>query len=69
MYFSLAISSVIFCLPIKSKYHHDDGSYRLKHTVTAGLDGSFDVTNALDGDTVLVVAVDVEILELSNLVQ
>lgn len=37
-------------------------------TVTAGLDRGFDVTDALDGDTVLVVAVDILVLELTNLV-
>lgn len=41
----------------------------LELTVTAGLNGSLDVTDALDGNTVLVVAVDVEILQLSDLVQ
>lgn len=39
-----------------------------KLTVTAGLDGCFDVTNALDGDTVLVIAIDILVLELTNLV-
>jgi len=39
-----------------------------KLTVSAGLDGSFDVTDALDGDTVLVVLVDELVLELTNLV-
>ena len=37
-------------------------------TVSAGLDGSFNVADALDGDTVLVVAVDKLVLELTNLV-
>ena len=37
-------------------------------TVSAGLDGSLNVANALDGDTVLVVAVDELVLELTNLV-
>lgn len=37
-------------------------------TVSAGLNGSFDVTDALDGDTVLVVLVDELVLELTNLV-
>ena len=37
-------------------------------TVTAGLDGGLDVANALDGNTVLVVAVDKEVLKLANLV-
>ena len=37
-------------------------------TVSAGLDGSFNVANALDGDTILVVAVDELVLELTNLV-
>ena len=37
-------------------------------TVSAGLDGGFDVTDALDGDTVLVVLVDELVLELTNLV-
>lgn len=37
-------------------------------TVSAGLHGSFDVTDALDGDTVLVVAVDELIFQLTDLV-
>jgi hypothetical protein len=37
-------------------------------TVSAGLDGSFNVADALDGDTVLVVAVDKLVLELTDLV-
>jgi hypothetical protein len=37
-------------------------------TVSAGLDRSLNVTDALDGHTVLVVAVDKLVLELTNLV-
>jgi hypothetical protein len=37
-------------------------------TVSAGLDGSLNVADTLDGDTVLVVAVDELVLELTNLV-
>lgn len=36
--------------------------------VSAGLDGSFDVADALDGDTVLVVAVDELVFELPDFV-
>lgn len=37
-------------------------------TVSAGLDGCLNVADALDGDTVLVVAVDELVLELTDLV-
>jgi len=37
-------------------------------TVSAGLDGSLNVANALDGDAVLVVTVDELVLELTDLV-
>jgi hypothetical protein len=37
-------------------------------TVSAGLDRSLNVADALDGHTVLVVAVDKLVLELTNLV-
>lgn len=37
-------------------------------TVSAGLHGSLDVADALDSDTVLVVAVDEHILQLADLV-
>lgn len=37
-------------------------------TVSAGLDGSLNVANALDGDAVLVVAVDELVLQLTDLV-
>jgi hypothetical protein len=39
-----------------------------KLTVSAGLDGSLNVADALDGDTVLVVLVDELVLELTNFV-
>lgn len=38
-------------------------------TVSAGLDGCLDVADALDGHAVLVVAIDVLVLELANLVE
>lgn len=37
-------------------------------TVSAGLHGGLDVTDALNGDTVLVVAVDEHVLQLTDLV-
>ena len=41
----------------------------LSLTVSAWLDGSFNVADALDGNTVLVVAVDVLVLELADFVE
>ena len=38
-------------------------------TVSAGLDGGLDVADALHGDAVLVVAVDVLVLELADFVK
>lgn len=61
LYLSLAISSVIFCLPVTSQY----AAFWIQErelTVAARLDRGFDVTNALDGDTVLVVTVDKQVL-------
>jgi len=40
----------------------------LQLTVSAGLDGSLNVADALDGDAVLVVAVDELVLELTDFV-
>ena len=42
--------------------------FESKLTVSAGLNRCLDVTNALDSDAVLVVAVDLLVFELSNLV-
>ena len=41
---------------------------KFRLTVTAGLDGSLNVANALDGHTVLVVAVHELVLEFTNLI-
>jgi len=59
---------VIFCLPAQLSVN-----WRLVRpvgalTISAWLDGGFDVANALNGDTVLVVTVDELVLELSDLV-
>ena len=37
-------------------------------TVAAGLDRGFNVTNALDSHTVLVITIDVLVLKLANLI-
>lgn len=57
---------MIFCL----LQHVSTGFYSEYRglTVTAGLDGGLDVADALDGDAVLVVAVDILVLKLANLV-
>jgi hypothetical protein len=60
---------VIFCLPVERvsrRFVAKRGVLCL--TVSAGLDGSFNVADALDGDAVLVVAVDELVLELTDLV-
>ena len=59
---------MIFCLPVVLSASGTKKRDSAKLTVSAGLDGSFDVTDALDGDTVLVVLVDELVLELTNLV-
>lgn len=38
-------------------------------TVSAGLDGGFNVTNALDCNTVLIITVDVLVLEFTDFVE
>lgn len=74
LYFSLAISSVIFCLPgdqfqlvNAGELSGQDRSWGIL-TVSAGLYGSLDVADALNGDTILVVAVHKHILQLTDLV-
>lgn len=42
---------------------------RNKLTITTGLDGSLNVTDTLDGDSVLVVTVDKQVLKLTNLIE
>ena len=63
---------MIFCLPKKEEDQHWFGNLadvpKGKRTVTAWLHRSFDVADALDGDTVLVVAVDELILKLADFV-
>lgn len=67
---SLAISSVIFCLPgiDIGKYYTANISARVL-TIPTRLNRSLNVSDTLDSDSELVVMVDIHILELSNLVK
>ena len=47
----------------------DVGEEALERTVSAGLDGSLDIPNALDGNTVLVVSIHVLVLQFANFIE
>lgn len=61
---------MIFCLPVDRRVSQCNClSIPVSLlTVPAGLDGSLDIADALDGHTVLVVAVDELVLKLADLV-
>lgn len=61
---------MIFCLPALCQYSDNDDWHCLWGlTVSARLDGSLNVPDALHRDAILVVAVDVLVLQLSNFVE
>jgi hypothetical protein len=59
---------VIFCLPAEKLVFEALGAHKAGLTVAAGLDRGLDVADTLDGHAVLVIAVDVLVLKLANLV-
>ena len=70
LYLSCAIWSVIFCLPGEQGHQHEApnrGQLR-QPTVPAGLHRSFNVANAFDRDTVLIVAVNELVFKLADFV-
>jgi hypothetical protein len=67
LYFSWAIWSVIFCLPVYGSALEVQKDVA-KLTITAGLNRSLNVADALNRHAVLVVAVDILVLQLTNLV-
>lgn len=68
LYFSWAIWSVIFCFPVLCQFGDAVRCGREEHTVSAGLHRSLNIPNALHGDAVLVISVDILVLEFAYFV-